>query len=458
MSRVTADTHALETIIAHAVPELVSGGLLFIGISIMLFTINPTLALLTFIPVPFIFFARPIFRKLRRKHKLAQEYMGELNAALQDNFSGMKEIQLWGKEHHESAKITDISNNHSSTLIGALLFGAIVRPSIEFLTSLGNIIVIGFGGYLVLSKNAMSIDEIVAFLLYLSIFYTPVASVTRIIEDMQAGIAGGERIFEILETEPVIVDSPGAKDVGILKGNIEFRNVSFKYENNDNVLQNVSFTIPEKKMFAIIGQTGVGKTTLAGLLPRFYDTTDGEILIDGIPLKNMTLRSLRSNISMVLQDVFLWGGTLRENICYGKPEATEDEIITAAKTACIHEFIVGLPNGYDTIVGERGIRLSGGQKQRVSIARSLLCDNPILILDEATSAVDTETEREIQNAIAKIAGSKTLIVIAHRLSTVKRADCIIVLKDGTVAELGSHTELMAQDGLYRHLVEVQSVK
>ncbi len=460
MSRVINDTADFEMLIAHAVPELVSGILLFTGVSIMLFSTNVTLALLTFIPVPLILLAAPLFKKTRRIRRKAQEHIGDLNAALQDNLTGIKEIQLWGKEEHEYQKVLNHSRNYSKSLLKALFYMAIMNPLVGFLTSIGNVIVVGAGGYLAFGNHGLSIDEIVAFLLYLSVFYAPVANITRVVEDMQAGIAGGERVFEILETEPGIIDSPGAKDAGRLSGNIEFRNVDFKYtdEVDTYTLQNVSFTVPEKKMYAVIGQTGVGKTTLAALLPRFYDVTGGEILIDGIPIKDMTLRSLRSNISMVLQDVFLWGGTIRENISYGKPDASEDEIITAAKTACIHDFIAGLPLGYDTVVGERGIRLSGGQKQRVSIARSILCDAPILILDEATSAVDTETEREIQNAIGKIAGSKTLIVIAHRLSTVKRADCIIVLKDGTVAEQGSHAELMEKGGVYRHLVEVQSIK
>jgi len=459
MSRVINDTADFEMLIAHAIPELASGGLLFIGISVILFTINPTLALLTFIPVPLILLAAPLLKKVRVRRKEAQVHIGELNAALQDNFSGIKEIQLWGRENEESEKIADYAGKHASSLLRALLYVAVLHPVVGFLTSAGNVIVIGAGGYLALSNNGMSIDKIVAFLLYLSAFYAPVANLTQLIENMQSGIAGGERVFEILETAPDIADSPNAKNVGILRGEIEFSNVGFKYNNDggDYVLKNVSFTIPERKTFAIIGQTGVGKTTLAALLPRFYDVTDGEILIDGIPIKNMTLRSLRSNISMVFQDVFLWGGTIRENICYGRPDATDEEVFAAAKTASIHDFITELPHGYETVVGERGIRLSGGQKQRVSIARSLLCKTPILILDEATSAVDAETEREIQNAINAVAGSKTMIIIAHRLSTVKRADCIIVLKDGLIAESGTHAELIEKNGVYKNLVESQGV-
>jgi ABC-type multidrug transport system fused ATPase/permease subunit len=467
MSRVINDTRNFETLIAHAVPELASGVILFVGVSVILFTTNITLAALTFIPVPFLLFVFPVLKKSRARHKEAQEHVAELNAQLQDNFSGIKEIQIFNRQADESARITATSRKYSKSLIRALFYSAVMHPLIGFATSAGNVIVVGVGGYLVLNNHGMRLDEIVAFLLYLGVFYGPVAQMARLVEDMQSGIAGGERVFEILDTEPDIADSPDAKDVGRLTGAIEFRNVDFRYDDvgddalgvpSENTLQGISFTQPANQMYAIIGATGVGKTTLAALLPRFYDVTGGEILIDNINIKDMTLQSLRRNISMVLQDVFLFNGTIGENIRYGNPLASDSEVITAAKTACIHEFVSELPLGYDTVVGERGMRLSGGQKQRISIARSLLCNAPILILDEATSAVDTETEREIQGAIQKIAGSRTLIVIAHRLSTVKRADCIIVLRDGLIAEQGSHAELMEKAGLYKHLVEIQRIK
>ena len=458
MSRVINDTRNFETLIAHAVPELVSGIILFIGVSVILFTTNVTLAALTFIPVPFLLFVFPVLKKARARHREANEHVAELNAQLQDNFSGIKEIQIFNRQADESARITATSRKYSRSLIRALFYSAVMHPLIGFATSAGNVIVVGVGGYLVLNNHGMQLDEIVAFLLYLGVFYGPVAQMARLFEDMQSGIAGGERVFEILETEPDIQDSPDAKDVGRLTGNIEFRNVDFRYDNDSETLNNINFVQPANQMYAIIGATGVGKTTLAALLPRFYDVTGGEILIDNINIKDMTLQSLRRNISMALQDVFLFNGTIGENIRYGNPEASHADVVMAAKTACIHDFVSELPLGYDTVVGERGMRLSGGQKQRISIARSLLCNAPILILDEATSAVDTETEREIQEAIQKIAGSRTLIVIAHRLSTVKRADCIIVLKDGQIAEQGSHGELMEKAGLYRHLVEIQRIR
>jgi len=458
MSRVMNDTQSFESLIAHAVPDLVSSIILFIGVTIILFYTNPVLAALTCIPIPFILLTAPLIKKIREMHKQAQVLVGDLNSKLQDNFSGIKEIQIFSREDDEYANVHDKAAKHANALIKALFYGAVMHPVIGFLTSIGNVIVIGVGGYLVLFNKGMTISDVVGFLMYLSLFYGPVASFARIIEDMQSGIAGGERVFEILDAITEVKEKPDAVNLGRAEGNITFENVSFKYNQDGDVLKNVSFDIPAKKMFALVGPTGVGKTTLAALIPRFYDVTEGKILIDGRGIKDLTLKSLRDNISMVLQDVFLFNGTIRENILYGRPGAAGDEIENAAKMACIHDFIDGLPLKYETVVGERGVRLSGGQKQRISIARSLLCESPIIILDEATSSVDTETEQEIQNAIQKIAGSCTLIVIAHRLSTVKRADSIIVLENGEVKEQGSHEDLIARNGIYKHLVDIQNIK
>ena len=304
----------------------------------------------------------------------------------------------------------------------------------------------------------MSISEITGFLMYLSMFYTPISSFARIFEDMQQGIVGAERMFEILDTNPDIQDKKGAKEVGVGKGELEFKNVSFSYREDIPVLRNLSFKLEPRKMYAVVGATGVGKTTLASLIPRFYDPTEGEILIDGNNTKDITLASLRNNISMVLQDVFLFHGTIKENIVFGCKDASDEEIIAAAKTACIYDFIMSLPEKWDTVVGERGMRLSGGQKQRISIARSILSKSSILVLDEATSAVDTETETQIKMAINSIVGSRTMLVIAHRLSTVKAADSIIVLEEGKIAEMGTHDELINKNGIYKKLVELQSIK
>jgi ATP-binding cassette subfamily B protein len=459
MSRVINDTVSFESLIAHAIPDLVSSIILFIGVTVILFTTNPVLAALTCIPIPFILLTAPLIKRIRLMHKEAQILVADLNSKLQDNFSGIKEIQIFNREEDEYADVTKKASKHVSALIKALFYGAIMHPVIAFLTSLGHVIVVGIGGYLVLYSD-MSIAEIVGFLLYLSMFYGPVSSFARIIEDMQAGIAGGERVFEILDAATDVEEKENAEEMPKAhgNGNIKFENVSFRYNENELILNDVSFEVPAKKMFALVGPTGVGKTTMAALIPRFYDVTQGSIAIDGHDLRDVTLKSLRDNISMVLQDVFLFNGTIGDNIRYGKPDATEEEIINAAKMACIHEFIDGLPLKYKTEIGERGVRLSGGQKQRIAIARALLCESPVLILDEATSAVDTETEREIQEAIQKIAGSCTLIVIAHRLSTVKRADSILVLEDGEVKEQGNHDELISKDGVYKRLVDIQNIR
>jgi len=450
MSRVVNDTANFEMLIAHAIPDLVTSILLFVGVTIILFLTNPFLAMLTCIPIPFILLTRPAFMKIRQQHRNAQIYIAELNASLQDNFSGIKEIQVFNRQDDELGRISKHSKNYAMAQLKALFYSAIMNPTIGFCTSMGTVIVVGVGGYLAL-KGSLTVAEIVGFLLYLGQFYGPVSTFTRIIEDMQAGIAGGERVFEILNTEPDIKDKPGAIDVGILKGVVSFNHVSFDYDCETKVLNDITFEMPAGSMYALVGATGVGKTTLAALIARFYDPDEGSITIDGIDIKDMTLFSLRNQMSIVLQDVFLFNGTIGENISYGRPEASMQEIEEASRIARIHDYISSLPMGYETLVGERGMRLSGGQKQRISIARSILADSPILILDEATSAVDTETEKEIQDAIEQIAGTRTLIVIAHRLSTVKRADCILVLEDGKIVEKGSHDDLIKLGGLYSHL-------
>ena len=303
----------------------------------------------------------------------------------------------------------------------------------------------------------LKISDVVAFLLYLNLFYAPVSTLTRLVEDMQLALAGAERVFEVLDSEPDIKDAPGAKKVGRLSGELSFEHVGFSYKDDLPVLEDISFEVGAGRMLALVGPTGVGKTTVSALIARFYDPKTGRITMDGIDIKDMTLESLRDQLSLVLQDVFLFNGTISENIAYGCENMNQDDIEKAARAACIHDYIDSLPERYATLVGERGVRLSGGQKQRISIARSVLRNSPILILDEATSAVDTETESEIQKAIHQLAGTRTLIVIAHRLSTVRLADEIIVLENGLVAERGRHEELLALGGTYAGLCRSQSL-
>ncbi|MDD4495583.1 MAG: ABC transporter ATP-binding protein, partial [Eubacteriales bacterium] len=457
MSRVVNDTATFENLIAHAIPELVTSIITLLGVFIILLFINRTLTLLVMIPMPFIAVLSIVLRKIRRHFRQGQTKIAELNAVLQDNFSGMKEIQVFNKQEHELERVSKKTVEHSTALIKALFYSGILNPSVNLISSVGTIIVL-IGGPLLALKSGLMISDVVAFLLYLNLFYAPISTLTRVVEDIQLSLAGAERVFEVLDTDSDVKEKPGAKDVGRLTGEMEFKNVSFSYKNDIPVLEDVSFKVEAGQMLAIVGPTGVGKTTISALITRFYDVKSGEITIDGTDIADMTLESLRNQLSLVLQDVFLFNGTIAENISYGCGGAIQEEIENAAKVACIHDYIESLPEKYETVIGERGVRLSGGQKQRISIARSVLRNSPILIMDEATSSVDTETETEIQKAINKIAGTRTLIVIAHRLSTVKLADKIIVLVNNHIAEEGKHDELIEKDGIYANLCKIQSLQ
>lgn len=495
MARVMEDTAAQETLIAHALPDLITSGLTFAGVLTVMFFINPVLAGFVCIPLPLILLVGIFTRKLRKTFQKRKIVSAELMGMLADNFQGIKEIQIFNKQEFEGKKVSDKAKLHAQMTKRGVFWIAILNPLMNLLQGLGTIAIILAGGLLAvkgIGVAGISAADITAFLLYVGLLYAPVANLARIIEDTQEGATSGRRIFEVLDTKSEIQNRPNAQDVGVLKGEIEFKNVSFDYNavpeenveprpeniplltaNDDStviaepvdehnsadskdklikappVLSRVSFTVPEGKMIALVGPTGAGKTTIISLIARFYDITKGSITIDGIDIRDMTLESLRQNISIVLQDVYLFSGTIFENIAYGRADAvSEKEVIEAAKAAAVHDFIAGLPDGYQTKVGERGVRLSGGQKQRIAIARAVLRKSPILILDEATSAVDNETEREIQNAINTIAGKRTMIVIAHRLSTVERADEILYLENGTVKERGTHKALLAKGGAY----------
>ncbi|MCL2168999.1 MAG: ABC transporter ATP-binding protein/permease, partial [Defluviitaleaceae bacterium] len=325
---------------------------------------------------------------------------------------------------------------------------------VEFLTSLGTVIVVGFGGFLAFN-HGLPVADIVAFLLYLSLFFAPITGLSNLLESVNQALAGAERVIEILDEPENVVDDPSARDIGTAKGNIIFDNVSFAYIEDKPVLTDVSFEIKQGMTAAFVGATGVGKTTITSLISRFYDPTAGSIAIDGENLREITLDSLRRNISVVLQDTFLFNGTIAENIALSSPEATLDQIREAAVIARIHDDIMAMPETYDTQVGERGMKLSGGQKQRMAIARAVLCKAPVLILDEATASVDVETEMQIQQAIGEIAGKRTIIAIAHRLSTIRNFDMIYVFEDGKITQKGNHAELMAEDGLYRRMCLAQ---
>jgi len=433
-------------------------GLMFIGIFIILFYMNVKLALLTLIPIPllaimvlrFSKISRPLFRK-------AQDRIGEVHSHLQDNFTGIQEIEAFNREDYERNKVRNSIKQYTKAILRALRLSNGFHPTIEFVASIGTIIVIYFGGLLALQAvDPLAFEDLIAYLFYVQLFYQPIMALGQINEGLQQALASSERVLEIINEESEIVEKKNAIKIKTIKGSVEFKNVSFHYIDNIPVLKDISFKVNAGETLALVGATGVGKTTIANLIPRFYDPIEGEILIDNQNIKDFTLSSLRAQISLVSQDVFLFNGTIKENILYGRLDASDEDVINAAKAANAHEFILALEKGYDTQVGERGVKLSGGQKQRISIARAILKNAPILILDEATSSVDTQTERLIQDALNKLKKNKTSIIIAHRLSTIKDADLIVVLKNGMIVEVGKHDELIKLNGLYSKLCKAQS--
>ena len=448
MSRIVNDTRDFELLYAHMIPDMITNIVTFAGVLIILLTINWKLALITCAPIPLILASGVVFAKIVRPFfKASQKTMGELNAQLQDSLSGLHEIQSFGQEAYESKRLNAKNFEQVHAMLRALRASAIFHPCVEFLSSAGTVLVVFFGGFLAY-RQQLSVEDIVAFVLYLSLFYAPVSGLASWLENLQQSLAGAERVTLVLDTPSEIQDAPDAADIGTVEGAISFENVSFHYSNKIPVLKNISFSCKPGMMVALVGPTGVGKTTATQLISRFYDPVEGRILIDGKDIKGVTLESLRHNISPVLQDTFLFNGTIAENIGYAKPDATMEEIQDAAKAANIHEDILSMPEQYETKVGERGLRLSGGQKQRVAIARAILRQSPIIVLDEATASVDVQTERQIQKAIKSITGKRTIIAIAHRLSTIKDADLILVIHEGEIIERGTHKELLAMKGFY----------
>ena len=449
MSKLVSDLFDISELAHHGPENLFISLIKIIGSFIFLFMINRMLAVpMLILVVLMLVFSYGQNKKMQETFMDNRRKIGDINSSLQDTLAGIRVVQSFANERIEQEKFNRsnenflISKDANYRCMGSFMSGNAFFQGMMYLVTLV------FGGFLI-AHGRMEASDLAMYALYIGIFISPIQILVELTEMMQKGLSGFRRFLEVVETEPDIVDADDAKPLKNVKGNVCYEDVSFHYSDDDTpVLSHVSFEIPAGKSIALVGPSGSGKTTICSLLPRFYDVTDGRVTIDGNDVRKLTLESLRSQIGLVSQDVYLFGGSIKDNIAYGKPEATMDEIVDAAKKANIHDFIMELPDKYDTFVGERGTRLSGGQKQRISIARVFLKNPPVLILDEATSALDNESERFIQKSLEELAKDRTTITIAHRLSTIRNADEILVVADCGIAERGTHEELLAQDGIY----------
>lgn len=449
MSKLVSDLFDISELAHHGPENLFISLIKIIGSFIFLFMINRMLAVpMLILVVLMLVFSYGQNKKMQETFMDNRRKIGDINSSLQDTLAGIRVVQSFANERIEQEKFNRsnenflISKDANYRCMGSFMSGNAFFQGMMYLVTLV------FGGFLI-AHGRMEASDLAMYALYIGIFISPIQILVELTEMMQKGLSGFRRFLEVVETEPEIVDAADAKPLKNVKGNVCYEDVSFHYSDDDTpVLSHVSFEIPAGKSIALVGPSGSGKTTICSLLPRFYDVTEGRVTIDGNDVRKLTLESLRSQIGLVSQDVYLFGGSIKDNIAYGKPDATMDEIVDAAKKANIHDFIMELPDKYDTFVGERGTRLSGGQKQRISIARVFLKNPPVLILDEATSALDNESERFIQKSLEELAKDRTTITIAHRLSTIRNADEILVVADCGIAERGTHEELLALDGIY----------
>lgn len=456
MSRITHDLMALSELYHHGPEESLIAALKFVGAFVILLTINVELTSILFLSLPFMAaYALHYNRRMNTALARSRERIGDVNAQVEDTLAGIRVVKSFANEDIERAKFAHenrrfVDSRRDGYRSEAYFYGGMM--AFTQLITIGVIVL----GAVAITHASLSLADLVTYLLFVAILIDPIQKFANLARLYQEGITGFNRFMEVMAIEPDIQDAPDAVDLRHVEGSIEFVDVSFKYrDDHDAVLKCLSLSIRAGEYVALVGTSGVGKTTLCSLIPRFYETTSGMILLDGHDIRTVTLRSLRRNIGVVQQDVYLFAGTVLDNIRYGKPEATREEVISAAKQANAHDFIMALPNGYETDIGQRGVKLSGGQKQRLSIARVFLKNPPIIIFDEATSALDNESERAVQEALEQLAHNRTMLVIAHRLSTVRNAQRIVVLAGGGIAEQGTHDELIAKSGAYARLYDVQ---